>query len=139
MGGRERETSKDPRNALGAVAEEAAVRFLVQQGWTIVERNYNRGRGEVDIICEKPRRVLFVEVRSATTDYLESPAITVTPNKQSKVIRGARFYLQASGRDRWEIRFDVVAVRFGPGKPDIQWVQDAFRPEPSGQQQSYRW
>lgn len=132
-------SKQDQRRELGANGEEAAVSFLRQKGFQVLERNYNQGKGEVDIVARNQEWLLFVEVRSATTDYLESPAATVNLRKQQLVIRGARAFLARNGTGDEEIRFDVVAVTFDGADPRIEWFQDAFRPSPSGQQNRFVW
>src|SRR3989344_1019835 len=59
----------------GEIGENIAVRFLMKQGYSILERNYTKKWGELDIIAEKKRRLHFVEVKSVSRETLED----VTP------------------------------------------------------------
>jgi hypothetical protein len=72
--------------------------------------------------------IAFVEVRSATTDYLTSPAITVTFGKQRRVSRAADAYLQARGHCPERIRFDVAGVSWRDGEAEIAYFENAFVP-----------
>lgn len=128
-----------PKQALGRRGEELAVALIEARGWRVAERNYNLGGGEVDIVAERPGEVIFVEVRSVATDYLATPALTVNRRKQQFVIRGARRYLMERQRDRWRVRFDIVAVSFRQEEATLEWLEDAFRPPPSGQLGHYLW
>lgn len=115
------------RMKLGARAEGIAVLWLTLHGYRIIERNCRFRCGELDIVAEKDGGLVFVEVRSATGDYLSSPALTVTQVKQRKLIRAAASYLQRNRRDRRRpVRFDVMAVKLKP-MPVVRWFKDAFR------------
>jgi putative endonuclease len=120
------------KNELGKQAEETAAAFLAAAGLRILARNVRQGRLELDLVCEDGADLVFVEVRSATTSYLESPAETVDDRKQRHVIRAASAYVQDKGLGECLVRFDVLAVRFEAGQhPVVDWLKDAFRPEPS--------
>lgn len=139
MSGKAENGIEDPRRELGRRGEELAVALIEASGWSVAARNYNLGNGEVDIVAERSEEVIFVEVRSATTDYLETPALTVNRRKQQYVVRGARRYLHERQREGWNVRFDIVAVTFCGEEAALMWLEDAFRPAPSGQLGRYQW
>ena len=99
----------------GRAGEDAAEKLLRGIGWRILERNWRRGRYELDLVCEDGDELVFVEVRTRAEGGLVSPAESVTPAKQRSLIRAARAYLAA--RQAWErgCRFDVVCVTVGAG------------------------
>jgi putative endonuclease len=125
----------------GAWAEQIAADHLEANGWRVVDRNYDCVIGEIDIVCEGlGDQLVFVEVRSAGTDYLESPSLTVDRGKQSRIIRTARWYMADRDRQDAFVRFDVVAVEANHnGVVQVDWYEDAFRPEESGQKQRFLW
>lgn len=125
----------------GAWAEKIAADHLKVNGWQVVDRNYECAIGEVDIVCEREGdQLLFVEVRSAGTDYLASPSLTVDRRKQNRIIRTARWYMADKDRLDSYVRFDVVAVEVTHnGAVQVEWYEDAFRPEESGQKQKFLW
>ena len=136
----EQQESDCRRQKLGRAGEELAAEMLIDSGWKVVERNYQPAVGEIDIICERVgQRLLFVEVRSSSTGYLESSSETVDARKQGQVIKAARWYIQEHERHDWTVRFDVVAVRFSGEIPSVEWIEDAFRPKPSGQSSRFTW
>ena len=114
----------------GDEAEERALRHLLAQGLTLVERNYRVARGpsargaEVDLIMRAPDAegtLVFVEVRQRSARTHGGAAATVTRGKQRRCILGAQFYL--SNLKVWPpCRFDVVLLE--PG--GVQWLQAAF-------------
>lgn len=114
----------------GDEAEERALRHLLAQGLTLVERNYRVARGpsargaEVDLIMRAPDAegtLVFVEVRQRSARTHGGAAATVTRGKQRRCVLGAQFYL--SGLKVWPpCRFDVVAI----DGEDVTWLPAAF-------------
>ena len=97
---------------------------------TVIARNWRRPQGELDIIARTPDGIcVFCEVRSRTGEASGDPLETVTPHKQSRVIRAARLYLsEADSTGASGYRFDVVAVTFFPGgdSPRVVHIAGAF-------------
>ena len=52
-----------PRQRQGRWAEQRALRLLQGQGWQVISRNWHCRWGELDLVCEKPGRLLLVEVK----------------------------------------------------------------------------
>lgn len=91
-----------------------AAKFLESKGYKIIERNYRRPWGEIDVICEKNAEVRFVEVKSVTVkDFSRErsyePESLVDMRKLRKVARTASLYME-SKRDGREYQIDVVGV-----------------------------
>ena len=98
------------KQKLGARGEAAAARLLASKGFRILDRNWRRGRLELDLVCEDGDELVFVEVKTRTAGTLGSPADGMSPNKRRNLIRAARCWLAA--HKAWEraCRFDVVCV-----------------------------
>ncbi len=121
-------TTPDHRRETGAQSEAVVARWLHEQGYEIEARNWRCATGELDIVAVRADLIAFVEVRSATTGYLDSPANTVLSSKQARVARAADAYLRARGRKPSHIRFDVAAVVWREGCPTIDYYENAFVP-----------
>lgn len=102
----------DARHALGQLGEELAVRYLRQQGYVILERNYRCSYGEVDVVARDRDRLAFVEVRTRRGTAFGSPEESVTPQKQQRLVTVAREYLQARECVDVDWGIDVVAIEF---------------------------
>src|SRR5271165_7604038 len=92
----------------GAAAEAAAADFLQGQGLEVLARNLRCRAGELDLVCLHEAVLVIVEVRQRGCTDFGGAAGSVTPRKQRKIIRAARFFLQQ--KPRWRaraIRFDV--------------------------------
>jgi putative endonuclease len=107
----------------GYAGEDSAVEYLLSLGYTIVSRNYQARRGEIDCIAEDPSGTLvFCEVKSAESPKLGHPAFWVTRDKQRKIIRMAQRYLAEHRYANKACRFDVVTVYNGK----IEHYKNAF-------------
>lgn len=113
--------------ATGRAAEDAATRFLQDQGLTLVERNFRCRRGEIDLIMRDGASLVFVEVRYRRHSKFGSALESVTATKQARVVAAARWYLQGSPNAA-PCRFDVVGIT-GEGQSRIDWVRNAFQTE----------
>ena len=120
--------SPDPghNRSLGARGEETAADWYESHGYEILERNWTRREGEVDLIVRRRRTVAFVEVKTRTTDAFGTGAEAVLPAKQRRIRRLASRWLAeltpASGRAVVDLRFDVVDITAG----DMDVIEDAF-------------
>ena len=98
-------TREDPKT-FGNQSETQATRFLEQEGFVILERNYfARKLGEIDIIAIRESILHFIEVKSCKTDF--DPVYNVTPAKLRKVINSAHYYMKTKNLD---IAFSIDAL-----------------------------
>src|SRR2546426_12211521 len=81
------------RSAVGKEGERVASRFLEARGYRILERNYRTRRGEIDLIAEDGRILVFVEVKVRLDDRFGGPAAAITRAKQARIARLAQQYL----------------------------------------------
>ena len=116
----------DRSRSLGAVGEDIAAAWYEDQGYEILERNWRRREGEVDLIVRRRRTVAFVEVKTRTSDAFGTGAEAVLPAKQRRIRRLASRWLAeltpASGRALVDLRFDVVDITAG----QVDVIEDAF-------------
>lgn len=93
--------------AKGNLAEDKACKFLDENGFMIVERNFYSRFGEIDIIAAKDEVLHFVEVKSGL-DF-ESAIQNITPAKLSKLIKTGNVYLKKNGLDVAFV-YDAIVV-----------------------------
>ena len=113
-------------NETGRQGEAAAMQYLQENGYQILEANYRHQHAEIDLIAQKGKMVVFVEVKTRTNTSYGEPETFVSYTKANLVMRAADHYIYA--RD-WhqDIRFDVVAVTITPkGEVKIKHIEDAF-------------
>jgi len=119
-------TSLDNRQA-GARWEKIAESFLSAQGLKLLHRNFSSRFGELDLIMEDDKTLVFIEVRYRTNSRYGSGAETITAQKQGRISRTAAWYLaKYPSRAEQFCRFDVISVDPHKGSRDIDWIQNAF-------------
>ena len=119
---------KDPRRSRGAEGEALVAAWYTERGDEVLERNWSCRGGELDLVVRSGETLVFVEVRSVTTAWLDSPLRTVDRAKQVRIARAAEAWLRRSRRVADTIRFDVVGVVTVGGVPTLEVVEDAFVP-----------
>ncbi|OLB76722.1 MAG: YraN family protein [Actinobacteria bacterium 13_2_20CM_2_71_6] len=98
------------KDAVGAYGERVAVRYLINQGMVLLDRNWRCGAGELDAILRDGDTVVFAEVKTRRGGRFGTPVEAVVPTKVTRLRRLAALWLaQARIRPR-EVRFDVVSV-----------------------------
>ena len=86
-------------NELGKLGETLAANFLQANGYTIVERNWRVNRIEIDLIARLDDTLIFVEVKTRSSDYFGSPEVFVTKRKK-RAYGQCCYCLYASNRPR---------------------------------------
>lgn len=92
----------------GDFGEEKAAKYLKNQKYKIIKRNFKNKLGEVDIIAKQKDVTVFVEVKTRTDESFGFAAEAVDVKKQQKIRNVALLYAQKHNIDN--IRFDVVEV-----------------------------
>jgi putative endonuclease len=98
------------KQSLGRWGEELAVKYLSENGYTIVARNYHTKHGELDIIAQKDDLIYFVEVKTRSNSAYGFPEEAVTPRKQSHMMMAAESFFKSHpmGFETWQ--FDIIAI-----------------------------
>ena len=96
------------------------------KGLRILDRNYRCRSGEIDIVAVDGDTLVFVEVKERRGESHGQAVEAVTTRKRSRVIRAARLYAAVKGLSESAIRFDVVAIDWGPEGPRLRHDENAF-------------
>ena len=107
--------------------EDAALEYLLKNGYAYRERNFRAARCEIDLIVMDCDTVVFVEVKSRHGSSYGLGREAVTFAKQKHIIRAAELYLIKAGLTDSFARFDVVEVDLDA--MNIVHFKDAFRPD----------
>lgn len=116
-------------NELGKWGEQLAVDLLVTKGYAIVERNWRAGNLEVDIVAMKDNRIVFVEVKTRSSEFVD-PIDAIDRRRVSRIVRAANSYVKAYNIPH-EVQFDVIIIIGAPesgNMPQIEHIPDAFLP-----------
>ena len=111
----------------GKEGESIAAAFLRKNGYRICETNFRCPLGEIDIIARgEAEEIIFVEVKTRTSEKLGYPEQAVGVRKQKKMSQLALWYLRDKKVGDAPVRFDVVAILMLPSGNDIRLIRNAF-------------
>ena len=117
-------------NITGAWGEALAADFLQKKRYKIVATNYRSRFGEIDLIAENRRYLVFVEVKLRKSDAFANAFEYVDKHKQERLRTTAEFYLSQNETDL-QPRFDVIEIYAPEGTataaPEIYHLEDAFQ------------
>jgi putative endonuclease len=112
-----------PQSNIGLLGESHAVSFLLKKSFTILSRNYRGGKGEIDIVARDRDTLVFIEVKTRTSDAYGTPKESVTKRKIEEVIRAGQYYCREHPNASASLRVDVVAVRIDRQTLAVQSVE----------------
>jgi putative endonuclease len=102
-------------NPTAKLGEDKACEYLKKLGFKILERNYRKTYGEIDIIAIDPsdpsgQVLAFVEVKTRTSNLFGSPLEAITPWKLRSLIKTAQYYKMTHRNLPESLRIDAVSV-----------------------------
>ena len=120
-------TNKD----IGEKGEKIAEKYLREQGFSILAKNYARPWGEIDIVAQKGRSIRFVEVKTlvvkGSNDGGFRPEEKVDYGKIKRIHRAAETFLNDHDIDfDWQIDVVAVLIDRDSGESRIEFIEHAF-------------
>jgi len=132
------------KQKIGEIGENIAVKFLMKRGFSILDRNYTKKWGEIDIVAEKKDKIYFIEVKSVSCENLEAyndyviretiknkdeyrPEDNMHPRKIKRLSRTIQTYLMDKKIDEekeWQVDLLVVFMDLKNKKAKIKVVSD---------------
>ena len=128
---------------IGEIGENIAVKFLVKHGFSIIDRNYTKKWGEIDIVAEKENKLYFIEVKSVSRETLNTfipksyndsderyehrPEDNMHPWKLKRLSRTIQTYLLSKNIDEgkeWQVDLLVVYICQKEKKVKVKVVSD---------------
>jgi putative endonuclease len=112
------------KNKIGAIGEGIAKQYCERRGWKVLDQNYLKKWGEIDIVARATGKIRFVEVKTVSYETKEDlktavshgtwrPEENVHPKKMQRLNRAIESWIMDHKYDgEWEI--DVIAVRVVP-------------------------
>ena len=114
------------KRKFGIIGEKIAQGFLANRGYKILENNFYTKRGEIDIIAQKDKCIIFVEVKTRTSFSVGTPAMAVNTTKKTHIKSVAKIYLHLKRLYKCDVRFDVIEVFIKDGKCEINHIEGAM-------------
>ncbi len=112
--------------SLGQIGENIAAQYLQKKGYIILEQNYKKPWGEIDIIVKKGKDIIFVEVKTVSNNNF-LPEEEITPRKKKILIRTAKLYLAEKrypADQDWQI--DVIGIEMKDNKCLLRHTENAI-------------
>ena len=104
-----------------------ASRYLLDKGYAVLHYNWRSGHKEIDLIAKERDTLVFVEVKSRTSELYGNAEDAVDERKMRFLISAAESYITRFKIDL-KFRFDVITV-IGNCEPyRIEHIEDAFAP-----------
>jgi putative endonuclease len=94
----------------GKLGERAAKRYLQRQGLKFLTANFRSGRGEIDLVFRDRDCLVFVEVKTRSSEEWTRPAAAVNAERRRRLTRAALDYLGLLRNPPVKLRFDIVEV-----------------------------
>ena len=108
------------RNWLGAYGEQRACDYLVRSGYQILDRNARTRAGELDIVARKDGTLIFVEVKTRTSQVAGHPLAAITESKLARIRRLAAAWCSVKQVPNTQVRFDAIGVLVVGGRVTIE-------------------
>jgi putative endonuclease len=109
----------------GAKGENLAVRFLITNGYNVIEQNYRSGRSEIDIIARRGDLMVFVEVKTRKNNKYGYPESFLSEAQKERIHYAAEDYI-AQNEWKGSFRFDIIAIISSADVQEIDHFEDAF-------------
>ncbi|EEI85415.1 putative TIGR00252 family protein [Anaerococcus lactolyticus ATCC 51172] len=112
------------KREIGDFGEEFTASYLEKKGYRILDRNYSKPFGEIDVIAIKDDLIAFVEVKTRNSDDFAYAAESVDFYKQQRIRRASQAYLVENDMTDFLMSFDVSEIYLDTRK--INYIENAF-------------
>src|SRR5204862_4324880 len=99
----------------GELGERAAKKYLKRQGLKFLVANFRSDRGEIDLVCRHEDCLVFVEVKTRSSEEWLRPAAAVNAERRGRLTRAGLDYLRLLRNRKVKVRFDIVEVLLEAG------------------------
>lgn len=100
------------KNEKGKRGEDAACKYLLEKGYSIIKRNYRKKSGEIDIIAVCNNSLVFIEVKAWAKVPFDEAGFSINSAKMKKIINTAKQYIFDNNEAvlNMDIRFDFIFI-----------------------------
>ncbi len=112
---------------IGKLGEDIAVKYLEKHGYKILERNYRKPWGEIDIVAQQSNELVFVEVKAQNKEFEWRPEENITFHKKHQLSRIVSTYLKINKipeDQNWRIDVLAITLDFKTKNAQIEHIQN---------------
>jgi len=103
-----------------------ALKRIKKLGYKAIQQNYRCPQGEIDLIAKDKNTLVFIEIKTRKGKSLGYAKEAVNARKQRQLSKVALTYMKSNKCMEARARFDVVAISFATGSPEIEVIKNAF-------------
>ncbi len=111
---------------IGQKGENIALEFLENKGYKVIEKNYVKNHGEIDLITSIEDTIVFVEVKLRNSLKFGHPLESMSQKKIAKLVETANLYIVDKGLEEKLVRFDVISILKCNEAYTIDHIENAF-------------
>jgi len=111
---------------IGKLGEDIAVNYLKQKGYKILDRNFECRQGEIDIIALDKKEIVFIEVKTRTSNRYGLPSEAVNKIKQKHMLQSIKYYLYTRNLSDEFVRIDVIEVYIRDNVYKVNHIKQAL-------------
>lgn len=114
------------KKEIGNLGEQIAARYLKQKGYIILDKNFACRQGEIDIVALDKNEIVFVEVKTRTSNKFGMPSEAVNAIKQKHMLQTIKYYLYIRNLSEEFVRIDVIEVYMKDNEYKVNHIKQAF-------------
>jgi len=111
---------------IGKYGEDIVCKYLEQNGYNIICRNFKTYNYEIDIISEYKNEIIFIEVKTRTSKQYGFPIESVNELKKKHIISATKYYVYKNSLENRNIRFDIIEVYVKEKESMINHIKNVF-------------
>lgn len=114
------------RHIIGKEGEELASKYLTQNGYKILNRNFYTKQGEIDIIAKEKEEYVFFEVKTRKNKQYGQPIDAIDKTKIRHLKKAINYYLYINKLENKFVRIDVIEIKYIKNKIYINHIKQAI-------------
>ena len=114
------------KQEIGKLGEDIAEHYLKQKGYKILDRNFECRQGELDIIATDKNEIVFIEVKTRTSNRYGYPSEAVNKIKQKHMLQTIKYYLYIRNLSDEFVRIDVIEVYIKDNVYKVNHIKQAL-------------
>lgn len=102
----------DKKQKIGKLGEKVVRKYLLENNYTIIEKNYKCKYGEIDIIAydNSNKELVFIEIKTRSTEKFGKGIESIDIRKQKHIYKSAEYYLYIKKQQQSNMRIDAIEV-----------------------------
>lgn len=111
---------------IGKIGEEIATKYLQNNSIIVIQRNFYCRFGEIDIIAKDKNELVFIEVKTRTTNKYGKPSEAVNLQKQKHLRKSIEYYLYSNKITNAKVRIDVMEIYLNKAKSKLNHIRNIY-------------